>query len=255
MALRLKRSVFLLAAVVVGGCDQGGFTRQSGPVVTSAGGVSQTGTQTVRTRVQQLRADQASLAGGIARQQEQLNATRGQISSEASTYSNLVSSITARLQAGTTPGNPELVSQWNDAQARLDAITMNVGQLNSLASQVTTQASVAGFLVDSVRATFSVGGAVDEDHRNLRSIEAETNRSIQDVDRLIGDLNSEIARQNSFLARERGNLVSLSFSINMGRLGGPGGLQRAPVGGGMPRRIVLGPQATDAPVQLSAVPR
>jgi hypothetical protein len=204
--------------------------------------------------VQQLRADQAALAGGIARQQEQLNATRSQIGGESSSYSNLVASITARLQAGTTPGNPELVAQWNQAQARLDAVTMGVGQLNSLASQVTTQASVAGYLVDNVRATFAVGGAVDEDHRNLRAIEAETTRSIQDVDRLISELNSEIARQNGYLARERTNLAALSYGINMGRLGAPG-LQRAPGGGGMPRRVVSAPDATGAPVQLSAVPR
>jgi len=253
MALRLKRSAFLLAAVVLGGCDLGGFPGQGEPVVTTSAGVSQTGTQTVKTRVQQLRADQASLAGGIARQQEQLNATRSRIGAEASTYSNLASAITARLQAGTTPGNPELVSQWNQAQARLDAITMDVGQLNSLASQVTTQASVAGYLVDNVRATFAVGGAVDEDHRNLRAIEAETTRSIQDVDRLIGDLNSEIARQNSYLARERANLAALSYGINLGRLDGHG-LQR-PVGGGNSRRVVSTPHASGEPVQLSAVPR
>lgn len=258
MALRLTRSVLLLAAVVLGGCNQGGFLGQGGPPVATSGagaGVSQTGTQTVKTRVQQLRADQASLAGGIASQQAQLNATRSQIGGESSTYSSLVASITSRLQAGTTPGNPELVAQWNQAQARLDAVTMGVGQLNSLASQVTTQASVAGYLVDNVRATFAVGGAVDEDHRNLRAIEAATIRSIQDVDRLISELNSEIARQNSYLARERTNLAALSYGINIGRLGAPG-LQRGPVGGGgMPRRVVSGPDATGAPVQLSAVPR
>jgi hypothetical protein len=254
MALRLKRSVFLLAAVVLGGCDQGGFGGQSGPVVTTSAGVSQTGTQTVKTRVQQLRADQASLAGGIAQQQAQLSTTRSQINGESSVYGGLVSSITARLQGGTTPGNPELVAQWNQAQARLDAITIDVGHLNSLASQVTTQASVAGYLLDNVRATFAVGGAVEEDHRNLRAIEAQTTRSIQDVDRLISELNSEIARQNGYLARERANLAALSYGINMGRLGGPG-LQRAPVGVGMPRRVASGPQPPGTPVQLSAVPR
>lgn len=218
-----------------------------------AGTVSQTGTQTVQTRVQQLRADQSALAGGIAQQQQQLNATRNQINGDASAYGGLVSSITARLQGGTTPGNPELVAQWNQAQARLDAVTMGIGQLNSLASQVTTQASVAGYLIDNIRATFAVGGAVEADHRNLRAIEAQTARSIQDVDRLISELNSEIARQNAYLARERSNLAALSFGIAMGRLGGPG-QQRAP-GGGMPRRVVSGPEAIGAPVQLSAVPR
>lgn len=227
---------------------------QGAPVVTSAVGVSQTGTQTVKQRVQQLRADQTALAGGIARQQEMLSATRNQISADASAYGGLMSAMTARLQAGTTPGNPELVAQWNDAQAKLDAITVGVGQLNSLASQVTTQASVAGYLADNVRATYLVGGAVEEDHRNLRAIESDTSRSISDVDRLISDLNAEISRQNGYLARERSNLAALSYGINLGRLGNPG-LQRMPVGSGAPRRVVVGPQASGAPTQLSAVPR
>jgi hypothetical protein len=257
MALRLKRSVLFLAAVVLAGCDQGGFMGQQGGPVTSAGGqsVSQTGTQTVRQRVQQLRADQAALAGGIVRQQEQLNATRNQIGSESSAYGGLVSTMTARLQAGTTPGNPELVAQWNEAQAKLDGVTLGVGQLNSLASQVTTQASVAGYLVDNIRATYAVGGAVEDDHRNLRAIESDTTRSIQDVDRLISDLNAEISRQNGYLARERSNLAALSYGINLGRLGSPGLQQRMPPATGMPRRVVSGPQPAGGPVQLSAVPR
>jgi hypothetical protein len=186
--------------------------------------------------VQQLRADQDALAGGIRSQQQILNSTRGQITSDSQSYSSLVSAMTARLRTGTTPGNPELVDQWNEAQARLDAITVSVGQLNSLASQVTTQASVAGYLIDNVRATYSVGGAVEEDHRQLRSIESDASRSSHDVDRLIGDLNAEISRENGFLARERSNLAALSYGINIGRLGNP------PRGGGsgsvMPRRVV-----------------
>lgn len=255
MALRLKRSAVLLAAVVLGGCTQGGGLLGQAPV-TAAAGVSQTGTQTVKQRVQQLRADQQALDGGIAKQQADLATARNQISGDASSYSSLMGAMTSRLQAGSTPGNPELVAQWNDAQARLDAITIQVGQLNSLASQVTTQASVAGYLLDNVRATYAVGGAVEDDHRNLRAIEADTTRSIQEVDRLISDLNAEISRQNSYLARERSNLAALSYGISLGRLGTPPGFQRMPPpGGGMPRRVVLGPQATSAPTQLSAAPR
>lgn len=256
MALRVRRSAaLLLAAIVLSGCEQGGpFGQPSGgPAANSA--VSQTGTQTVKQRIVQLRADQQALAGGISRQQELLATTRSQINSDSSSYSSLVNSVTSRLQAGTTPGNPELVAQWNDAQAKLDAITLAVGTLNSLASQVTTQASVAGYLVDNVRATYSVGGAVEEDHRALRSIESDTSRSIQSVDRLIGDLNAEISRQNGFLARERSNLAALSYGINVGRLGNPA-LQRgfgAPQP--MPRRVVQAPPPAAAPVQLGAAQR
>lgn len=224
MALRVPRSAILLAALTLGACDGAGslgnvFTpRSTGPA-----GQSQTGTQTVKQRVVQLRADQTALAAGLASQQNQLNSVRAQVGTDAQAYNALVGAITTRLYAGTTPANPELVASWNEAQAKLDAVTMGVGQLNSLASQVTTQASVAGYLLDNVRATYSVGGAVDEDHRQLRAIEDETGRSIQTTDRLISDLNNEIVRQNAFLARERANLAGLSYGVNVGRIGTPAG--------------------------------
>jgi hypothetical protein len=252
MALRVQRSAaFLLAAIVLCGCEPGSPFGSS--VSTGSPGVSQTGTATVRGRIQQLRSDQNALAAGIATQQGQLTTTRGQMQSDSQAYEALVRTISGRLQSGTTPGNPDLVAQWNDAQAKLDAVTLGVGQLNSLASQVTTQASVAGYLVDNVRATYAVGGATDEDHRALRGIETDAGRSIQDVDRLIGDLNAEIQRGNGFLSRERANLAALSYGIALGRLGAPGP-RGAPVGNSMPRRVVMAP-ASGAPTQLSAAPR
>ncbi len=232
MALRVQRSVLLLAAVVLSGCTEGSVFAPSVSPPSSNPAISQTGTQTVKQRIQQLRSDQAALANGISQQQAQLNATRSRLSSDSAAYSGLVNGITSRLQTGTTPGNPELVNQWNAAQAKLDDATLGVGQLNSLASQVTTQASVAGYLLENIRATFAVGGAVDEDHRNLRAIESETTRSMQQIDRLIGDLNAQIGRENGFLARERTNLAALSYGVNLGRLGNPPGAQRMTTTGG-----------------------
>lgn len=251
MAQRVRRSAaLLLVAIVLSGCETGGPFGQGNAPASNPATNSQTGTQTVKQRIQQLRADQQALASGISEQQGALASTRNQIATDASAYSSLVASMTARLQAGTTPGNPELVAQWNDAQAKLDAITVALGQLNSLAAQVTTQASVAGYLVDNVRATYAVGGAVEDDHRQLRAIEGDTSRSIQDVDRLIGDLNAEISRQNGFLARERANLAALSYGVNIGRLGNPGP-QRGYSPTSMPRRVVQAPPpATSRPLQL-----
>ena len=57
----------------------------------------------------------------------------------------------------------------------------------------------------------ALGGAVDEDHRNLRAIESETTRSMQQIDGLIGDLNAQIGRENGFLARERTNRTGPDF--------------------------------------------
>lgn len=250
MALRVQRSALVLAMIVLTGCEAGGPFAQIGGQSTAPSNpaITQTGTQTVRQRVAQLRADQGALSNAISQQQSQLSQTRSQIAGDTSAYSGLTNGITSRLQGGTTPGNPDLVNQWNNAQAKLDAITVGVGTLNSLATQVTTQASVAGYLLENVRATFAVGGAVEEDHRNLRSIESQTTSSIQQIDRLIGDLNAEIARQNGFLARERTNLAALSYGVNLGRLGAPG-QQRVTV---TPRRVAVQP-ALGMPVQLGDV--
>ena len=232
MALRVQRSALRLAAIVLSGCAESSVFAPAGsqaaPSISNPP-ITQIGTQTVRQRIQQLRSDQAALSNGIAAQQAQLNATRSQLAGDTQAYSGLVSGIRSRLQAGTTPGNPNLVNQWNAAQARLDAVTLGVGSLNSLASQVTTQASVTGYLLENVRATFMVGGAVDQDHRDLRAIEAETRRSMQQIDKLITDLNAEISRENAFLARERTNLAALSFGVNLGRLGAPASGQRSAV--------------------------
>jgi hypothetical protein len=257
MALGVKRSAALvLAAVVLCGCVPGS---PFGPSVSAGSpGASQTGTATVRGRIQQLRSDQQALDSGLATQRGQLDSTRNQMQSDAQAYQSLIQAITAHLQRGTTPGNPDLVTQWNEAQAKLDAVTLGVGQLNSLASQVTTQASVAGYLLDNVRATYAVGGATDDDHSQLHAIENETGRSIQEVDRLIGDLNAEIGRENGFVGRERANLAALSYGINVGRLGTPRGFPGGGGGGGnsMPRRVVMAPPAAGGdPTQLSAAPR
>jgi hypothetical protein len=252
MALRVKRSALLAAAFVLSACDGSGSSGSGGGLslfgsrTSGPPGTTQTGTQTDKQRVQQLRADQTALAAGLAAQQNELNTTKAQVTADAQSYNALVGQITTRLYAGTTPANPELVASWNEAQARLDTVTMGVGKLNSLASQVTTQASVAGYLLDNVRATYSVGGAVDEDHRQLRAIEDETSRSIQTTDRLITDLNSEIVRQNGFLARERTNLAGLSYGVNVGRIGSPAGGPRVTT---TPRRSA---PATSTPTQIGA---
>lgn len=247
MALSVQRSALLLAMIVLGGCDQANVLAPaaSPPPSNANPAITQTGTLTVRKSIEQLRSDQAALANGIAAQQAQFNATRGQLAGDTRTYAGLVSGINSRLQAGTTPGNPDLVNQWNAAQGRLDAVTIGVGTLNSLASQVTTQASVAGYLLENVRATYRVGGAVEEDHRNLRAIESETRRSMQQIDRLIADLNAEIARENTFLGRERTNLATLSYNVNIGRLGTPPGAAPA----GQPGTFTPPPTRRPVPLQ------
>ncbi len=225
--------VALIAVLALGACSQDalftdGDSAAAPPSVTSAptfqpqqvsSGPS-TGTA-VGARVQQMRADFVRLMGELTQQSGQLQAIRAQATQDAQQYYALVAGISARLQAGTTPGNPELVAAWNQAQTQLERLNADLSQMNTLATTVSSTSSQATFLLESVRATYGVSGAVDEDHRQLKVLENEINQSIVLVDRLLSETSQDIARQTAYVAAERNNLVTLNLAVKNGRLLGP----------------------------------
>lgn len=185
-----------------------------------------TGTS-VGQRVVQLRRDLQQLIVDTSRHAVALNQARDSAVSNAQVYHGLVAALNARLQVGTTPGNPVLVSQWNDAQASLDLISNQIGGLNQLSSQVVSTATVSSFLLDSTQATLSLSGAIDEDHRQLELLEDEVSRSVVLIDRLLNELNDDIQRQSSYIAAERRNLQALSLAISNGEVYGTSLANRA----------------------------
>src|SRR3546814_20919442 len=108
--------------------------------------------------------------------------------------------MNARLQVGTTPGNPELVAQWNQAQAELQQVGASIAALNILASQVSGTASLSAFLLESTSTTFELRGAVEEDHRQLDVLEDQVNKTVVVIHRLLNEYTSDIARHQHFFS-------------------------------------------------------
>jgi outer membrane lipoprotein SlyB len=181
---------------------------------------SPTGT-IVGAKVQSLRGDVQRLEAAISQQNGTLQQLRQSMAQNAGNYFTLVGSINSRLQVGTTPGNPELLAQWNQAQGALDRMNNNVAQLNSLANQVAQDSSLASFILQSIRAAYALQGAVEEDHRQLRELEAEVQRNQVPIDTLLNALSDDIQRQGTYVANERSNMVTLSLAIQNGQLYGP----------------------------------
>ena len=181
----------------------------------------------VGQKVGQLYGELQRLQGQLQQQNQSLQQVRGQTTQNAQRYHGTVAAITARLQLGTTPGNPILVSQWNAAQAELDRLASDIGALNAVANQVAGNASLAAYILESARAAYSLSGAIDEDHRQLAILEDQTNRSVVLVDRLLAELNEDIARQTAYVATERAHLTTLSQAITNGELFGPSLIGRA----------------------------
>ncbi len=196
----------------------------------------------VGQKVIQFRGELQKLQEQIREENRTLQTIRGQTVQHSERYHSTVGVIQARLQVGTTPGNPILESQWNAAQGLLDQIGSDVAQMNSLANQVSGTSTLASYLLESVRAAYGLSGAVDEDHRQLTILEDEVNRTVVTIDRLLNELSSDIGRQSAYLGSERSNLTALSLAIKNGEL----------YGGSLANRAFLSaaPAASAAPTAL-----
>ncbi|HEX4106475.1 MAG TPA: hypothetical protein VHX92_09610 [Rhizomicrobium sp.] len=199
------------------------------PVTIEAG--PDTGTAVNKT-IQTLRGQMSGLESKLAANAQRLADLRSAGAQAAGSYQESKARITTRLQVGTTKGNPELVGEWNAAQTSLDSLSNNINQLSALGTDVTGDSSTAHFVLDQISATFNVSGAVDEDHRQLSLLEDETSQTIVLIDRLLGEVSSDVQRQTAYVANERSGLTVLASAIKNGELyGGTPGIAAAAASG------------------------
>jgi len=176
----------------------------------------------VGQKVAQMRGDLGRLQGSINQHMADLQAIRTTTAQNAAAYYGTVAAIQARLQVGTTPGNPILQQQWNQAQAQLDTLNLDIANMNSLSTRVAADSSLAAFMLEAARSTYGLAGAVDEDHRALATLEDDVNRTVVALDRILNELSGDLQRQTAYLNSERSNLASLSVGIKNGELLGQG---------------------------------
>ena len=187
----------------------------------SATGFSTGSTTIVGLRVQSLRSDLAQFQGNVARHQSELTAARQSLGSSASSYFAIIAALNARLQAGTTPGNPQLVAQWGQAQTLLDQMNSGVARLNTISNGVAGDSSFGNYLLNEIRSAYNLQGGVEADRDQLKQLETQTTASLAQVDQLLNALSDEITRQSGYVAGERNNLVTLALAIQNGQLYGP----------------------------------
>ncbi|MBT3556378.1 MAG: hypothetical protein HN644_08685 [Rhodospirillales bacterium] len=174
----------------------------------------------VGEKVVELRGELQSLQGAIAQHNQILQEVRAKIVGDSQRYHNTVAAMNARLQVGTTPGNPILVQQFNNAQVDLDHVESDIDIMNQLAQAVSTDATMSAFLAESAHAAFDVSGAVDEDHVQLAILEDEVNRTVVLIERLLKEVSSDVRRQTAYVSTERSNLNLLSAGIKSGEIYG-----------------------------------
>jgi outer membrane murein-binding lipoprotein Lpp len=198
------------------------------PIVGTAGAGSSDSTGTiVGQKVQSLRADLARLQADVDRNEQDFAAARRAVQSDSQVYFDTVARINARLQTGTTPGNPHLIAEWNQAQISLDRLNGDIAQLSRVSTQAAASASLASYVSNATRDAFALQGGVEADHRHLSEIQTQVDSTSVKLDSLLNAVSDEIASQSNYVANERDNLITLSQAIKNGRLFGPSLATRA----------------------------
>lgn len=178
-----------------------------------------TGTSVGR-KVSELREDLRRVQASISDANQHLQGVRMKVIEDAQRYHVTIAGINARLQVGTTPGNPILIQQFNAAEGDLDRLASDVIEMNKMVTSVNDNSNLASYLAEAARATFGLSGAVDEDHRQLAILQDEIDQNLVLVDRLLGELGEDIRRQTEYLAAERSNLNLLASGIRNGEIYG-----------------------------------
>lgn len=159
-----------------------------------------------------------NIKDNLIRRNQEFNSLINKSTDSSKNYHETIALIKAKLQAGTTPGNPILRAKWENAKKDLDSMNKALSGLNQLSAQVDSDAAMLSYLLDAIKSSYSISGAVDEDHKKLKILEDEANKASLTAERMLKDLNQEISRKQKYLFDEEKNHTELSSSINVGKI-------------------------------------
>ncbi len=170
-------------------------------------------------KINQFRGDLTSIQNAVSSHNNDFLRFKDLVDEQTSVYQGLSSAIRSRLQIGTTPGNPVLVGQWNDAQRALEDIQNNVNNLQIVNNRVTADAALIVHLKNAIDSSFFISGAIDEDHNQLKVLRDDVQRTSVLYERLMNELDDKITREIQILNDERKYMKDLSRDIEVGKFG------------------------------------
>ena len=180
--------------------------------------ISDTGTF-VGQKVMTFRNELSQLQNSIKNNNDQLQKVRKSIVSNALQYHKTVGMMEAKLQVGTTPGNPRMFELLNSAQNNIQTMNTNLASLNQLSASIAADTANTDYLSEAIRSAYSISGAVDEDHAHLRTLENEANQTSVLMHSLQTEVNGDVARQQQYIDTANNNLSSLNEAIKVGSFG------------------------------------
>ncbi len=177
--------------------------------------VRNTGTL-VGQKVISFKKDLENIQKSINYNSNELQKIREAVVLNSASYHKTLAAIETKLQVGTTPGNPEVYKMLNSIQANIQSMDANAIALEQISRKATADADLSASLLDSIRSTYVVSGAVDEDHRQLRILENETAQTSIMIQSVLSEINTDYARQVQYSQTAKNYINDLSKAVRMG---------------------------------------
>ena len=181
----------------------------------------------VGQKISPLRADFNAVLEAFSMHRDDYEEIKSRVYGASTEFYGTVAAINTKLQLGTTPGNPVLVRQYDQAQGELDNIEEYMREINLLNQKVNADAGVVALLKSTLNKTLRLAGAIDQDHRQLELLEDDTEKLEIDIARLINEITEEISRQAGFTKIENQNMLVMAVAIRNGEAMGTGILNRS----------------------------
>ena len=154
-----------------------------------------------------------SSVNSSAQKLAQINQSIAEADSE---YNAVINTIEAKLQAGTTPSNPDLVSALNKAQENLGTLENGTQKLASVASEVAAQQEKLSALKSTVSATYAIPGAYDVDHADLNIISSALEQQENTNADLMAAVKADMADEQSKAQQFRAEITRLNVDVAAG---------------------------------------
>lgn len=176
----------------------------------------------VSKRIAGLEDDLREIAGAGKALSTRLETLQRQNDALARAYYAHVATITAQLQAGTTPANPRLTRRVDEAEDMLGQLSGMIGEYTGISREAGDLSARTMVLSQEATATFALPGALESDHAALSALEDATARTMVSIERIGRTVNGDITRAGRYERSERENLRLLSLAVNRGDMYGAG---------------------------------
>lgn len=145
----------------------------------------------VGQKVISFRAELSSLQDSIVAHNLDLQKVRNDINANSFQYNESIKTVENKLKEGTTPGNPLVINALQTAQNNAQELGGYNVLLNQLSTRISSDIVKNTYVMNSIESAFFVSGAVDDDHSQLKALQANAEQTNIALNSMLNEVSND----------------------------------------------------------------